>query len=145
MAVKFSTGARTKLLSDSSLASMFADGTIKVYTGPVPASADDAVSGTLLCTISLNSTGTGITFDPATGGVLPKAVAEVWSGVNVASGVARYFRHVAPGDTGGSSTAQPRIQGTIGTVGDDMNFSSTNLTSGATQTIDYYNVVMPTY
>lgn len=145
MAIKLSTGARTKLLDTGSMSDIFSGGVIKIYTGPVPASADDAVSGTLLCTVSLNSTGTGITFDAATDGVLPKAAAEVWSGTNVAGGVARYFRHVAPGDTGALSTTQARIQGTIGVAGDDMNFSSTTLANGATQTIDYYNVVMPTF
>lgn len=37
-----------------------------------------------------------------------------------------------------------RIQGTIGTAGADGNLSSTSLTSGGTQYIDYFSIGIPT-
>ena len=65
----------------------------------------EAVGATLLCAVTVNSTGTGINFDTAaSGGVLQKAPGEVWSGVNVATGVASFYRHVAAGDAGDAST-----------------------------------------
>jgi hypothetical protein len=104
-----------------------------------------AVTGTLLCTISINSAGTGINFDTAaSGGVLSKATSEVWSGVNVATGTASYYRHVASSDDGTLSTTAVRLQGAVGLVGAELNLSSVSLTSGATQTIDYYSVALPT-
>lgn len=139
-----STGLRNKLLDTGSLKATLALGNIKIYGGAIPANADAAVSGTLLCTITVNSSGTGISMiASAVNGVLSKA-AEVWSGVNAASAAATYFRHVAVGDDGTLSTTQARIQGTVGTAGADLNISSTSLTSGATQTIDFYNVALPT-
>ncbi len=144
MALKLSTGLRDKLMDTGSLKSIFAGGLIKIYSGAAPADADAAVTGTLLCTISLNSTGTGVNFDTAAvGGILSKAPAEVWSGNNSATGVAAYYRHVASGDNGASSTTQARIQGSVATVGADLNLSSTSLTSGASQTVDYYSVTIP--
>lgn len=143
--MKVSTGLRNKLLDTGSLKATMDLGSVKIYAGTVPASADDALgSATLLCTITQNSTATGISLDTAAvGGVIAKA-AEVWSGTNVASGTATFFRHVATGDDGTSSTTQARIQGTVGTAGADLNISSVSLTSGATQTIDFYNVALPT-
>ncbi len=147
MALKSSTGLRNKLLDTNSLKTLFANGFIKLYAGAAPASADDAIPGgaTLLCTISLNSTGTGINFDTtASGGALAKAPGEVWSGVNAATGTAAWYRHVAAGDDGTLSTTQARLQGTVGTVAAELNLSAVALTSGATQTIDYYSVALPT-
>jgi hypothetical protein len=144
MAIKLSTGLRNKLADTGSIKSIFAGGLIKIYSGTPPADADSAVTGTLLCTISNNSAGTGINFDTsAVSGVLSKAPAETWSGNNANNGTATYFRHVAAADDGTLSTTQARIQGVISTVGADLNLSSTTLSSGASQTIDYYSVTVP--
>lgn len=148
MALKSSTGLRNKLLDTNSLDAIMAAGFIKIYSGTAPASADDAVPGgaTLLCTISINSTGTGINFAAsASNGVLAKAGGEVWSGVNAATGTATWFRHVAAGDDGTLSTTQARLQGAVGTAGAELNLSSTSLVSAATQPIDFYSVALPTF
>jgi hypothetical protein len=145
MTLKVSTGLRNKLLDTGSLATLMAGGLIKIYSGSPPASADDAASGSLLCTISLNSTGTGVNMaSTASSGVLAKSTSETWSGVVALSGAATYYRHVAASDTGASSTTQARLQGEIATAGAELNLSSTTLTSGATQTVDYYSVALPT-
>jgi len=146
MAIKASTGLRNAVLASNPLRTALAGGQIRMYAGPVPASADEAIgAATLLSTITVNSTGTGINFDAAaSGGVIQKAPGEVWSGVNVAGGGATFYRHVLPADDGSLSTTAPRLQGTIGVAGADLNLSSTTLTAGATQTIDYYSVALPT-
>lgn len=144
--MKVSTGLRNKMLDTGSLKTALALGFLKIYSGAVPASADDAATGTLICTVSVGSTGTGLSMAAsAAAGVLAKA-AEVWSGVVAAGGphTASYFRFVAVGDDGSSSTSQARIQGTVATAGADLNLSSTTLASGATQTIDFFNVALPT-
>lgn len=145
MALKTSTGLRNKMLDANPLKTIFALGFIKIYTGAAPATADAATTGTLICTISNASTATGINMAAAAAdGVLTKLGSEVWSGVNANSNTAGYYRHVAAGDTGNSSTTEARIQGVIATAGADLNLSSTALTSGATQTVDYYSVALPT-
>lgn len=145
MTIKLSTGLRKYIMDDASLKDGLDGGLIKIYSGTPPADADAAVTGTLLCTISDNSTGTGIDFDTAAvAGTLSKDPGQVWSGVNAATNTATYYRHVATGDDGTLSTTQRRIQGTIGTSGAALNLSNVALTSGATQTIDYYSVTLPT-
>jgi hypothetical protein len=146
MAIKASTGLRNQLMDTGSLKGALDDGFINIYAGTVPATADAAVgAATLLCTISVNSTGTGITFDSAaSGGVISKAPGEVWSGVNAATGTAAWYRHVGDSDDGTLATDQPRLQGLVGVSGADLNLSSVSLTSGATQTVDFYSVALPT-
>lgn len=146
MALKISTGLRNKLLDTASLRSVFAAGFIKIYSGTPPVDADTAIGGgnALLCTISIGSTGTGTNMAAAAAaGVLAKASSETWSGANAASGTASFYRHVAAGDTAATSTTEARMQGLVAVAGAELNLSSIGLTSGATQTIDYYNVAIP--
>jgi hypothetical protein len=146
MAIKISTALRNAILASGSVKSSLDNGFIRIYSGAVPATADSALgSAVLLCVVSVNNTGTGITFAAsASGGVLTKNASETWSGVNVASGTSTFYRHTAAGDTGESSTTQSRIQGLVGTAGADLNVTNTSLVIGAPQLIDYYSVAMPT-
>lgn len=144
MTLRISTGLANRLLDTGSMRSTMAAGNIKIYTGTEPANADAAATGTLLCTVTINSSGTGINFDTvAAAGVLAKTPSEIWSGVNAASGVAAYFRHVAAGDTAAISSTQPRLQGNVGVVGADLNLTSVTLTAAATQVIDFYTIAQP--
>ena len=145
--IKASTGLRNKLLDTNPLKTLFNLGFIKIYSGTVPATADDSIgAATLLVTISNNATGTGLTFaSAAASGVLGKNGSEVWKGTCGASGTASFYRLVAAGDTAGSSTTEARLQGVVGTGDADLNLSSVSLTNGATQTIDVYTVTLPTY
>ena len=144
MALKTSSGLRTKMLGTQSLRDALSLGNIKIYSGPAPGSADAAATGTLLCTITNNSTATGVTLDVPTGGAIQKTAAEIWSGVNTATGTAGYYRHCAPGDTAGVSTTEARVQGDIATSGAELNLSSVTLSNGATQTLDFYSITLPT-
>lgn len=141
MPISMSTGLRDQLLASGSLKSIFDPGSeIRIYGGTVPATANDGVgSATLLCVI--RNGGAGITFaSTAAAGTLEKNASETWSGTNGASGVATFYRHVLTGDADTTSTTAPRYQGTVATVGADMNLTSASLTAGATQTIDFHSV-----
>ncbi len=147
MTLKASTGLRNAMLVTGSLRATMSLGFIKIYAGAVPADADASIgAATLLCTISNNSSGTGLTLESAVAaaGVAEKTIAEVWSGVNGNTGTATFFRYVAPGDDGTLSTSQPRLQGSVGVSGAELNLSSVSLTSAATQTIDFFNIAQPT-
>lgn len=142
---KFSTGLRNTMLGTGSLRSVM-DGTVmRLYSGSPPASADAAVTGTLLCTLSVNGSGTGVTFEtiPADG-VIAKEPAEVWQGTNAATGTVAYARLVATSDTGNTSTTANRIQVTVGNTSTDILVANTLLTSGQTFTLNYFNVELPT-
>lgn len=146
MTLKASTGLRNALLDSSDLKTQLDGGLIKVYDGAIPATADDSIgSSTLLLVYSLNSTGSGISFDTAaSSGALSKAPGEVWAGNGVATGTATYYRHVAVGDTGGASTTEPRLQGGVGVAGAELNLVSTSIVSAVNRVLDYYSVSAPT-
>ena len=145
MAIKASTGLRNYLLDTGALDTAMAAGYIKIYDGSAPASANDAVTGNLLVTISIDGGGTGVNFAAtASNGSIQKSGSEVWEGTIAITGTATYYRHGEAADTGASISTDKRIQGKIGVAGEDMNLSSTSLVATANQTIDYYVVNLPT-
>lgn len=148
MTIKASTGLRNKLLDTNPFKTIFNLGFLNIYSGPEPATADAALIGgthTLLCAISNNNTVTGITFAAtASAGAITKNLSETWSKAAVASGTASFFRLVAPGDTGASSTTEPRLQGSVGTSGADLNLTTVTLTSSTVYTVDSFSVTLPT-
>jgi len=146
MAAKISTGLRNHMLATGSLKAALDGGVIYIYSGTPPATADAALSGnTLLCTISNNAAGTGITMSSTpNAGVLGKASAETWRGQIVANGTATFFRFATLVDDGTLSTTATRLQGTVGTVGADLNFSTIAFVSGDYKNVDTFNVALPT-
>lgn len=55
MTIRFSTGTRNALAGSKGFAKIFNKGSINIYSGTQPATADSAISGTLLGTVTLNS------------------------------------------------------------------------------------------
>jgi hypothetical protein len=146
MALKASTGVRNGILSTGSLNSLLTLGKLYLYSGTPPVDADAALgAATLLSTISNASGATGLTFStPAVAGVLSKTPGEVWSGVNAANGTATFFRWKMTGDTDALSTTALRLQGSIATVGGDLNLTSAALVAAVTQVIDFFQIGQPT-
>jgi len=147
MALKVSTGLLNHLLDTGSLKGALDGGFIKYYAGSVPASANDVITGghTLICTLSVDATGAGLNFDAlAADGVISKDITQIWRGVNVASGTPTFYRHVATGDTGALSSIQKRLQGAIAVAGAQINLTNTGLVAGASETLDFYVVNLPT-
>jgi len=84
----------------------------------------------------------GITYGGATAGVLAKGTG-IWSGTNLATGTATYFRICGSvADGGALSTSLIRIQGTCGISGSDYVMSSTTLTLGYTHTVDGFSLTV---
>ena len=143
MTLKVSTASRNSLVA--AIIAAIPDRVLLILSGAPPATADAAQTGTVLSIISENSTGAPLDFGTAAGGTLPKDPAQVWSGLNGNTGTATHFRIVSGTDTGAASTTEPRLQGTCGTAGADLNLSSVNLVAGAVQTIDAANITLPTF
>lgn len=146
MTVKTSTGLRNSMLVTDSFKGIMDGCVLKLYAGTVPADADAAIGGaTLLCTITDDATIDGLLFDTAAvAGVVSKDPAQIWRGVNAASGTITFYRLVTAADDGTASSTQARVQGTVGTLGADLNLSSVALVAAASQTIDFYSMALPT-
>lgn len=145
MSIQLSSGLRDHLLISGSFKSALDGGVIRIYAGTMPATADaDSSSLTVLCTISLDATGTGLTWgSTVTAGILSKNTAEIWRGLIGTTGTATFFRNMAISDTGALSTTAKRVQGTVGLVGADLNFSNVNLVAGNYRVIGSLNVTLP--
>ena len=144
MAFQVSTALRDYMLDTGSFKTAMDDGFLNIYDGVVPVSVEDSLaSSNLLCKLWLNPA--GLTWEAvAVNGIISKNAAEVWSGVNGVAGTATYFRFVQQIDDGTADPAQLRVQGLVGLVGAELNLSSTALSMGATQTVNHFNVALPT-
>ena len=139
MAFKYSTGFKNAALDTGSIKSQFETMKIKLYDGAIPATANDAEAGTLLCTFTGPADVDLDLADNAADGQITKLSSQVWSGVAAATGTATHFRAETSTDDQTESTTQKRIQGTVGTTAAyDMQMSSTAITSGDTYTLDYF-------
>ncbi len=140
--LKLSTGLRDGMLDTSPFKTLLDASRVKIYSGVAPSDAD-AAEGTLLVSVGSDNADTHCHFlAAAVSGVLSKN-ADIWSGVAGATGTASYFRLVVNTDTGVLSTTEIRMQGTVGTSGADIDMSSVSIVSGATQTIDTWDLTMP--
>lgn len=149
MTIRLSTRVRDNLAGTTGFSSTFANGVIEVYTGSQPASADSAVTGTLLGTVTLNSGAftpgsptNGLTFAAASGGAVSKS--GVWSFNGIAVGTAGWFRLKGNAtDAGGASTTLPRLDGSVAVSGADLNLSNIAITVSAPVTVDTFTVTIP--
>lgn len=145
---------KIQVIKGGSLKDIFKDGVLKIYSGTQPSSPDSSIGGaTPLVSITVSS-GTftpgsptaGLEFGAASAGKIAKSSA-VWSGTVDSSGTAGWFRFYANAtDAGGADTTPflyPRIDGSVGTSGRELNMSSTSLTAAATMTIDTFEITLP--
>ena len=128
---------------------IFANNVIRIYSGSAPADANADETGVLLLKLTKSSgavapgTSTnGNNFDAIATGVLSKDT-NVWSGVGLADGTAGYWRGYDNGEVTGVSSIAKRCQGTCGTSGTDFVMSSTSVVTGATITLDTFNITQP--
>lgn len=141
--INLSTGLRNYLAITGPLTGALTGKVIRIYGGATPANADASLgTATLLCTIT--GAPSGIEFEPtATAGVLLKSAAQIWSGTNVTSGTATFFRIVETSDTGAASSEDVRMQGTVGLLAADLELSNVDLTNGAPLEINSASFTIP--
>lgn len=149
MTLRLSTQLRNNLAGTTGFSSTFANGVMEIYTGTQPATADAAVTGTLLGTVTLASGAftpgvatNGLTFAAASGGAVSKS--GIWSFVGVASGTAGWFRLKGNAvDAGAISTVLPRLDGSIAVSGADLNLANLAIAVSVPVTIDTFTWTQP--
>ncbi len=144
ISVKLSTGLRNHIATVGSAMAALQNGFIDIYSGAEPATADaDATGATKLVRISLDSTGAGLVLESRAAGAFGKPPAAVWSGVNLNTGDAAWFRHVAAVDDGGLSDTAPRIQGNVALSEAALTLLSLLIAAGGTQSLTEYLITVP--
>lgn len=107
-------------------------GTIKIYTGTIPTDADTAVGAqTLLATLTFNAAA----FPAASNGVLTAAAITSDTSAD-ATGTAAWARIASSGGT-------TKMDVTVGTSGEDINFNSVAFQTGATVAITSLTITVP--
>ena len=140
MTIRTSTALRVSMLAGPGVKSSLDGGEIRIYGGIAPAGADDSIgAATLLCKVNLNGS-MGIELDDSTVGLLKIPDGANWTGTNVAGGTATFFRMVHSSDAGEATTMAPRIQGSVGVVGADLNLDTVALISGQDTPIRSFNI-----
>jgi hypothetical protein len=136
MATKLATATRTAAcdaivdLTDGGAGA----GTIKIYTGSQPATANTAVTGTLLATFTLNDPA----FDAAASGVAALDISPVISTTGVAAGDAGYFRLE---DSTGADILDGSVTATGG--GGQLTINTVTVSVGVDLTITSLTVTVP--
>lgn len=143
MAFKFSTEVRRQQCVVGSLKTILDGSVLRLYSGPVPASADSGLAGNTLLMEIAAAGGAALTFESvASGATLVKSLNEVWSGSAIASGDVTFFRMVKGADTGMPSTSETRVQGTVGGPDADLTMSNPALTTGDTRSLSYFAIAL---
>lgn len=151
MTIRLSTGFRDRMLGDNPFRTIFERGVIYVYTGVQPASADNAVQGTLLGKItesggdfSFGSTTNGLLFAAPSDGEIVKDPNQVWQLVADATGTTGWGRLMGNAlDDLTESQVLPRIDFSIGGSSADLTLNNTSVSAGATVTIDNFRYRIP--
>jgi len=128
MALRKNTGLRNA--QADALGDFFDGGTVEIYTGAQPASANDAVSGTLLCTINIPTPA----FGAASGGAIAKA--GTWSASASDTGTAGYARIK-------SADGTKRFDVTVGEAGTDMIINDDAILTGGVVTVTALTLTTP--
>ncbi|MGD9643802.1 MAG: hypothetical protein AB7V08_13815 [Elusimicrobiales bacterium] len=130
-------------------------GFLYLYSGPVPATADEALDmvndHTEIGKFSESDDGvTGLTFDAAAAGRIDKAAAEDWRTTTSFDGAddgetdlaPTFWRFCPDGDDGRGSATGARVQGTAGgpASGADLRFGSNTLGNGVEQPISAFGL-----
>lgn len=147
MAEKMSTALCNALLGTASGFQNAFPGHIqlRLYFGTVPATADAAPPQA--ATVIIDRAGSGLHFAAsATGGVLSMTSTETasWTGTsnNGSTQTLTFYRLTSSTNEAETSdvgtNTQPRVQGTIGVGGSDMNVGSASIASGATFTVNTF-------
>lgn len=130
-------------------------GFLYLFSGPVPATADEALDmvndHTEIAQFTESDDGlTGLTFDPPVDGVLNKAAAEDWRATTSFDGADAaelalawsFYRFCPSGDDGRGAATGPRVQGTVGgpTSGADLVFGTNTIGNGVEQPISAFGL-----
>lgn len=145
MAAKLSTGLVEYLAGTGSLRDAFnGDAKLSIYAGTPPAGADLASSGhTLLCEILADGTDPLEFESDVANGVVTKLAAQTWSGTNLASGTATWFRLELSADDKSEDSTAIRLQGNIGTLSGEMIMTNPALTMGNVKQIENFRMAIP--
>lgn len=150
MTIRLSTGLRNGMLDSTGMKEAFTNGVLYLYSGAQPASADNAVTGTLLVIISKDAG--AFAFGAPTNGLnlaAPSLGAVTkdgnnWLGNGLTDGTIGWFRLMGnAADALGSSVVLPRLDGSVANSGADLNLGNIIVTASAPFGVNTWSFTLP--
>ena len=136
MAMKLAAATADAMLA--AITTALSSGKLRIYSGTEPTTADTSLSGnTLLAELTFSATA----FPAATASGSDRVItanAITQDSAADADGTATFFRAL------GSNGTTVVYQGTVGTSGQQLNLSSTNIVSGGVVSISSLTITLPT-
>lgn len=148
--IRVSTQYKYNLLGGygGGFAGMFADAVIRVYSGAMPDSADNAPAGTYLGYITrdglLVAAGHGLHFDLSLSAYVTQTLGEVWKLTGIAPGTAGWCRLSAVNDPAVLSPTTPRVDFQVNPA-DGVGFliSDPGISTGLVRDVPFFNYSIP--
>jgi hypothetical protein len=135
MAMKIADATADAMLA--SIATSLNSGFVRIYSGTEPTTANAALSGnTLLAQLTFGATAFGAATASGADRIITANAITQDSGAD-ADGTATFFRAVTSGGT-------VVYQGTVGTSGQQLNLTATNIVTGGVVSISSLTITMPT-
>jgi len=132
---------------------IFKHGIMDIYSSPMPANADLAETGTKLLSLTdgagaftAGESTNGLQFEFDAAGVFGILSTQTWQDAGIATGTAYYARLYDNAYITGLDSVNlqsPRIQGRVGTSGQDFDITSTSIVIAVTNTCDTLNFTQP--
>jgi hypothetical protein len=136
MALKISTESADAMLG--ALSTLLNSGKIRIYSGTEPATANTALSGnTLLAELTFGATAFGAPTASGADRIITANAITQDSGAD-ATGTATFFRAT---NAGGTVTY---YQGTVGTSGQQLNLTATNIVADGVVSVSSLSITLPT-
>ena len=136
MALKISTATADAMLA--ALAATLNAGLIRLYSGTEPATANTALSGnTQLAELTFGNPAFGTATASGSDRIITANAITQDSSAD-ADGTATFFRAM---NTGGTVTT---YQGTVGTSGQQLNLTATNIVAGGVVSVTSLSITLPT-
>jgi len=139
-----STGFKSAILGPQAFEQIFKGGSIHVYGGARPSSADLSATESNRLGVITRTVANGLNF-ARTGPFVIIPIGDWWQLQISGSGTATWFRLLTASDSGLGSTTDPRIDGDIGipSAPSDMVLASNALTAGTAVSIDSFLFTIP--
>jgi hypothetical protein len=150
MTVKISTGLATSMVNDKGFKEAMDGGTVELWSGAQPATADAAPTGTLLAIgtkdalpVTPGSLTNGLVYATPTTPTISKS-ADNWKYSPIAAGIVGWARFKAnAADTGSVSTTALRMDCSAGSAGAELVVANPQFTVGVPGSIDSFLLTMP--
>lgn len=146
--LRLSTQAKVDRLGGVAFADTYADAVIRIYTGPIPTSADNAPQGSYIGYVTRDglspAIGHGFTFIERPDGIVTRTDGQVWTLIGTATGTAGWGRLARITDPPIFQPNSPRIDFEVNpSDGVGLYLTNPDIHVGLSRDVPFFNYYIP--